>query len=175
MRRRDPDSPGQRLDYTAVAMLAAAGKDRVSVYAARRVAIIATGDEIVPVAATPRDFQIRNSNVYSLAAQVSRAGGLPEILPVARDEIAHTRELVERGLAADLLLLSGGVSAGKYDIVERVLGGSGRGILFRPRPDSAGPAAGFRHARGRFFFGLPVILRQPWSHSKSSPALRWSF
>lgn len=147
--------PGPRLDYTAVAMLAAAGKDRVSVYAARRVAIIATGDEIVPVAATPRDFQIRNSNVYSLAAQVSRAGGLPEILPVARDEIAHTRELVERGLAADLLLLSGGVSAGKYDIVERVLADLGAEFYFDRVLIQPGQPLVFGNARGRFFFGLP--------------------
>jgi molybdopterin molybdotransferase len=68
---------GKRLDFTGVAMLAAVGKARVAVYAAPRVAILATGDEIVPVADTPREFQIRNSNVYSLAAQVSRRGGAP--------------------------------------------------------------------------------------------------
>ena len=152
-------APGKRLDYTDVAMLAAAGKERVQVCAKPRVAIIATGDEIVPVAETPRDFQIRNSNVYSLAAQVARAGGVPEILPVARDEIAHTRELIERGLVADLLLLSGGVSAGKYDIVERVLADLGAEfffdrVLIQPgQPLVFGQAS--TKADGKFFFGLP--------------------
>jgi molybdopterin molybdotransferase len=147
--------PGKRLDFTDIAMLAAAGKQSVAVYAAPRVAIIATGDEIVPVEATPRDFQIRNSNVYSLAAQVARAGGVPEILPVARDEIAHTRELIERGLDADLLLLSGGVSAGKYDIVEPVLKGLGAEFFFDRVLIQPGQPLVFGKARGKFFFGLP--------------------
>jgi len=147
--------PGQRLDFTAIAMLAAAGYECVPVYAAPRVAIIATGDEIVPVSETPRDYQIRNSNVYSLAVQVARAGGLPLILPVARDEIAHTRELIERGLDADLLLLSGGVSAGKYDIVERVLESLGAEFFFDRVLIQPGQPLVFGKARGRFFFGLP--------------------
>ena len=147
--------PGKRLDFTDIAMLAAAGCQTVPVYAAPRVAIIATGDEIVPVAETPRDFQIRNSNVYSLAAQVARAGGVPEILPVARDEIAHTRELIERGLGTDLLLLSGGVSAGKYDIVERVLEGLGAEFFFDRVLIQPGQPLVFGKARGKFFFGLP--------------------
>ncbi len=147
--------PGKRLDFTDIAMLAAAGKQSVPVYAVPRVAIVATGDEIVPVAETPRDFQIRNSNVYSLAAQVARAGGVPEILPVARDERAHTRDLIERGLAADLLLLSGGVSAGKYDIVEPVLEDLGAEFFFDRVLIQPGQPLVFGKARGKFFFGLP--------------------
>jgi molybdopterin molybdotransferase len=147
--------PGMRLDFTRIAMLAAAGKVRVPVYAAPRVAIVATGDEIVPVSETPRDFQIRNSNAFSLAAQVARAGGVPEILPVARDELAHTRDLIERGLGADLLLLSGGVSAGKYDLVERVLEGLGAEFFFDRVLIQPGQPLVFGRARGRFFFGLP--------------------
>ena len=147
--------PGKRLDFTDAAMLAAAGRQCVPVYAAPRVAILATGDEIVAVADTPRDFQIRNSNVYSLAAQVTRAGGVGEILPVARDELAHTRELIERGLSADLLLLSGGVSAGKYDIVERVLEGLGAEFFFDRVLIQPGQPLVFGKARGKFVFGLP--------------------
>ncbi|HXM42581.1 MAG TPA: gephyrin-like molybdotransferase Glp [Bryobacteraceae bacterium] len=147
--------PGKRLDYTDIAMLAAAGTQTVPVFAAPRVAIIATGDEIVPVSETPRDFQIRNSNVYSLAAQVARAGGVPEILPVARDEMGPTQELIERGLSADLLLLSGGVSAGKYDIVEGVLEGLGAEFFFDRVLIQPGQPLVFGRARGKFFFGLP--------------------
>jgi molybdopterin molybdotransferase len=120
-----------------------------------RVALLATGDEIVPVNETPREFQIRNSNVYSLAAQVRAPGGVPEILPVARDEHAHTRELIERGLDADLLLLSGGVSAGKYDIVERVLADLGAEFFFDRVLIQPGQPLVFGQARGKFFFGLP--------------------
>ena len=147
--------PGKRLDYTDIAMLAAAGKACVAVFAAPRVALIATGDEIVQVSETPRDYQIRNSNVYSLAAQVARAGGLHEILPVARDEHEHTRELIERGLNADLVLLSGGVSAGKYDVVERVLAGLGAEFYFDRVLIQPGQPLVFGRARGKFFFGLP--------------------
>ena len=136
-------------------MLAAFGRSRVPVYARPRVAILATGDEIVPVHETPADFQIRNSNVYSLAAQVARAGGLAEILPVARDEHEHTSSLVERGLASDLLLISGGVSAGKYDLVEQVLAGARREFFFDRVLIQPGQPLVFGVARGKFFFGLP--------------------
>jgi molybdopterin molybdotransferase len=147
--------PGKRLDFSDIAMLAAAGKERVPVYDAPRVAIIATGDEIVPVGQKPLEYQIRNSNVYSLAAQVARAGGLPEILPVARDERGHTRELIEWGLEGGLLLLSGGVSAGKYDIVEPVLAELGAEFFFDRVLIQPGQPLVFGRARGTFFFGLP--------------------
>jgi molybdopterin molybdotransferase len=147
--------PGKRLDFTDIAMLASIGCTRVPVHVRPRVALIATGDEIVPVGETPRAFQIRNSNVYSLAAQVTRAGGEPEILPVARDEHAHTRELIERGLQADLLLLSGGVSAGKYDIVESVLAELDAEFFFDRVLIQPGQPLVFGCARGTFFFGLP--------------------
>lgn len=146
---------GERLDFTGMAMLAAAGNARVSVYAVPRVAILATGDEIVPVEDTPQQFQIRNSNVYSLAAQVMRAGGVPEILPVARDQVQHTAELIERGLGADLLLISGGVSSGKYDVVEQVLAQLGAEFYFDRVLIQPGQPLVFGRARGTFFFGLP--------------------
>lgn len=146
---------GKRLDYTDVAMLATFGRCAVSVYGKPSVALIATGDEIVEVRETPREFQIRNSNIYSLAAQVSRAGGVPRILPVARDTEAHTRELIEQGLAADLLLLSGGVSAGKYDVVEKVLASTGARFYFDRVLIQPGQPLVFGRARDKFFFGLP--------------------
>ncbi len=146
---------GARLDYTAIAMLATVGRVRVPVFAQPVVAIIATGDEIVEAGQTPRDYQIRNSNAHSLAAQVRRTGGVPRVLPVARDQAAHTRELIERGLAADLLLLSGGVSAGKYDIVEPVLADLGAEFFFDRVLIQPGQPLVFARAAGRFFFGLP--------------------
>jgi len=146
---------GKRLDYSDAAMLAAFGRTNVKVYRRPVVAIVATGDEIVEVHQVPKEFQIRNSNVYSLAAQVARAGGTPQILPVARDNPSHTLEIIERGLTADLLLLSGGVSAGKYDIVEPVLAGLGAEFFFDRVLIQPGQPLVFGRARERFFFGLP--------------------
>jgi molybdopterin molybdotransferase len=148
-------TPGKRLGFADIALLATVGKAQVAVYARPRVALLATGDEIVAVTETPRDFQIRNSNVYSLAAQVDRAGGVPAILPIAKDEYEDTRRLVERGLASDLLLISGGVSAGKYDIVERVLADLGAEFFFDRVLIQPGQPLVFGRVRDRFFFGLP--------------------
>jgi molybdopterin molybdotransferase len=146
---------GKRLDYSDIAMLAAFGRRRVQVYRKLTVAIVATGDEIVDVDSTPADYQTRNSNAYSLAAQVLRAGGKPSVLPLARDTVEETREMVERGLAADLLLLSGGVSAGKYDVVETVLAGLNAEFYFERVLIQPGQPVVFGQARDKFFFGLP--------------------
>jgi molybdopterin molybdotransferase len=146
---------GKRLDYSDVAMLATFGRERAHVYRKPSVALIATGDEIVEVNESPEDFQIRNSNIYSLAAQVTRAGGVPRLLPVARDTEKHTREIVEQGLAADLVLLSGGVSAGKYDVVETVLSSLGAEFFFDRVLIQPGQPLVFGRARDQFFFGLP--------------------
>jgi molybdopterin molybdotransferase len=146
---------GMRLDYSGVAALAAFGRQRVAVFARPVAAILATGDEIVAVSETPQAFQIRNSNAYSLAAQVARAGGEPRMLPIARDNLAHTRELIERGLEADLLLISGGVSAGKYDVVESALAALGAEFFFDRVLIQPGQPLVFGRARGKFFFGLP--------------------
>src|SRR5579884_1148266 len=116
---------GKRLGFAEIALLASIGKHHPFVYGKPTVAIVATGDEIVDTGDIPLDYQIRNSNAESLALQVARAGGIPDILPIARDNYESTRAIAERGLESDMLLLSGGVSAGKYDIVERVLGDLG--------------------------------------------------
>lgn len=146
---------GKRLDFSDIAMLAAVGRGSVKVYARPSVALLATGDEIIPVTGTPKPFQIRNSNVYSLAAQVTRAGGVPRILPVARDDYEHTRQLLEQGLASDLLLVSGGVSAGKYDLVEKAFESFGAEFFFDRVLIQPGQPLVFGRARNRFFFGLP--------------------
>jgi molybdopterin molybdotransferase len=155
--------PGQRLGYAEIALLAMVGYAHVQVFRRPRVAILPTGDEIVEAGEQPGAAQIRNSNAAALAVQVRRAGGVPEILPVARDNDESTRELVSRGLNADLLLLSGGVSAGKYDVVERVLAAVGGEfffdrVLIQPgQPVVFGRVVGKESPAGaaKFFFGLP--------------------
>lgn len=148
-------NPGRRLDFAQIALLATVGRHHVWVYRKPQVAIIATGDEIVDVGEQPLDYQIRNSNVEALAVQVARAGGVPFVLPIARDNYASTHEIVERGLQYDLLLLSGGVSAGKYDIVERVLADFGAEFYFDRVLIQPGQPLVFGRAQGKFVFGLP--------------------
>lgn len=146
---------GWRLDYAKIAELATVGCTCPRVYTRPHVAILSTGDEVVSIDETPLEFQVRNSNAYALAVQVVRAGGIPEILPVARDSYDSTRDLIVRGLTADLLLLSGGVSAGKYDIVERVLADLDAEFYFDRVRIQPGQPLLFGRARQRFFFGLP--------------------
>jgi molybdopterin molybdotransferase len=146
---------GRRLGFPEIALLASAGYARVGVRRRPVVAILPTGDELVEVQETPAPHQVRNSNSYSLAVQARRAGGIPRILPIARDRADATRALIEQGLETDLLLLSGGVSAGKYDIVEQVLADLGAEFFFDRVLIQPGQPLVFGRARRRFFFGLP--------------------
>jgi molybdopterin molybdotransferase len=146
---------GTRLDYSGIALLAAFGRTRFRVYRKPEVAIIATGDEIVETDEMPQDFQIRNSNARSLAAQVARAGGMARVLAVARDTVEDTRGIIEQGLRSDMLLLSGGVSAGKHDVVEEALAECGAEFFFDRVLIQPGQPLVFGRARERFFFGLP--------------------
>jgi molybdopterin molybdotransferase len=146
---------GTRLDYSGVAMLAAVGRSRAKVFRKPTVAIVATGDEIVEPHETPSEFQIRNSNAWSLAAQVARAGGIPKLLPIARDTLEHTRGIIEQALDADLMLLSGGVSAGKHDVVEPAMAALGAEFFFDRVLIQPGQPLVFGRVREHFFFGLP--------------------
>ena len=147
--------PGVRLAYHRIALLASAGVASISVYRQPRVAILSTGDEVLEVNARPESYQIRNSNAYSLAAQVEREGGVPWILPVAPDDLGRTRELIQQGLGADMLLLSGGVSAGKYDYVEQVLGDLGAEIHLTQVAIQPGKPLVFATIGPKPVFGLP--------------------
>jgi molybdopterin molybdotransferase len=146
---------GIRIGHAEVAMLATVGRTRVVVYQRPRVAIVATGDEIVEFDQQPARHQIRNSNAASLAVQVQRAGGVPEILGIARDNYESTRAQIRQGLEADLLLLSGGVSAGKYDLVEKVLAEFGAKFFFDRVKIQPGQPLVFGEVQGKLFFGLP--------------------
>jgi molybdopterin molybdotransferase len=149
-------SVGKRIRYGDIALLSATGHAQVSVFAKPRIAILPTGDELVPVAGTPKDHQVRNSIALSLAAQVVRCGATPYMLPPAKDNAEDTRDSMERAMASsDVLLLSGGVSAGKYDIVERVLSKMGAEFFFDRVAIQPGQPVVFGCVDGKFFFGLP--------------------
>lgn len=145
----------KRLRFPDIGLLATYGHTNVSVYRRPTVAILATGDEVIDITQRPRPDQVRNSNAWSLAAQVVRAGGIPVMLPIAHDQFDSTRDLIQRGLQEDLLLLSGGVSAGKYDIVEKVIGDLGAEFFFTRVRIQPGQPLVFGRILGKFFFGLP--------------------
>ena len=104
-----------------IALAASCGSTALNVFVKPRVAILSTGDELVPIHSTPGPSQIRNSSSAMLAAMVTAAGGDPWILPIARDTAKSLDAALARASAADLLLITGGVSAGKFDLVEPAL------------------------------------------------------
>ncbi len=121
---------GARIDAAAIAALASVGADPVAVFARPRVAVLSTGDEIVEPGETPAPHEVRNSNARTLLAQLARLGIEGEDLGIARDDPARLCSTIERGLDADLLLLTGGVSMGRYDLVGEQLSALGATTLF---------------------------------------------
>jgi molybdopterin molybdotransferase len=192
-------SAGTEIGAAEIALAATCGRAELAVYTRTVVAIVATGDELVELDQTPEAHQIRNSNGYALAALVEAAGGDPRRLAIARDTLGDVRNRIAEGRACDLLLLSGGVSVGKYDLVEEVLAEfgaeffftgvkmqPGKPVVFGRMPSligtgfspsaSAGkivgalaPAAGWT-----YFFGLPgnPVSTQVTFHCFVEPLLR---
>jgi molybdopterin molybdotransferase len=146
---------GTRMAGAQIAAAAACGAAQLSVFARPRVAIVATGDELVELDQRPLPHQIRNSNSYSLAAQVTTAGALPVRLPTARDEREHLEAMIRTARETDLLLLSGGVSMGKYDLVEEVLLALGAEFFFTGAAIQPGKPVVFGRLGEIYFFGLP--------------------
>jgi molybdopterin molybdotransferase len=151
--------PGTRLTAPRIGMAAASGRAELRVFQRPRVAIVATGDELVELDRKPLTHQIRNSNSYSLAAQVLAAGAEPLRLPIARDDRAHLESVIHSAFKSDLLLLSGGVSMGKYDLVEEVLLSLGAEFFFTGALIQPGKPVVFGRlplpGRSLYFFGLP--------------------
>ncbi|HUC54171.1 MAG TPA: gephyrin-like molybdotransferase Glp [Candidatus Cybelea sp.] len=147
--------PGLRLGYAELALAAQVGAVPFECAKRPRVAILSTGDEVVLVDETPGPFQIRNSNSVSLSAQVRIAGGEPIVLGNAADRIEDLGNKIDRGLKEDMLVLSGGVSMGKYDLVENVLKAMGAEFFFDAVAIRPGKPAVFGICQGKPVFGLP--------------------
>ena len=170
---------GRVVSAAEVAVAASCGAAELRVFAKPRVAIVATGDELVELRETPEAWEIRNSNSYALAAMVRAEGGEAERLAIARDTLEDLRARIAEGCEADLLLLSGGVSMGKFDFVEEVLAEKGAeffftGALIQPgKPIVFGrlPKAG---GTWTYFFGLPgnPVSTQVCFHLFVAPMLR---
>lgn len=116
---------GTAMSFAQIALAAACGQERLEVFARPRVAILSTGDEVVPVGMTPGPAQIRNSNGPMLAALVTAAGGDPLVLPIAPDSAEALDAAIAQARHAEMLLVTGGVSAGKFDLVEPALARAG--------------------------------------------------
>ncbi|HVJ68523.1 MAG TPA: molybdopterin molybdotransferase MoeA, partial [Caulifigura sp.] len=164
IRRGDLIIPaGTMLGPAQLGSLAEMGISRVQAIPRPSVAIVATGDELVPYDQSPAAGQIRNSNELMLVSQVRRAGAEIAFSTIARDERASLKECVERGLQSDFLVLSGGVSAGVLDLVPSVLAECGcervfHGCNVKPgKPIWFGRLPGERSSDGRprWIFGLP--------------------
>jgi molybdopterin molybdotransferase len=158
---------GSAIHAAQIALAATCGYSALDVFQKPRVAILTTGDELVPVSASPRPGQIRNSNAPMLAALVTTAGAEPWVLPIAADNAEALDAVLAEAVAADLLLISGGVSAGKFDLVEPALSRAGArfhftGVRIQPgKPlvfgelPARNPHTAQDKAVSKFFFGLP--------------------
>ncbi len=159
---------GTVLNFAQIALAAACGYSAMDVFVRPRVAILSTGDELVPVHSSPAPGQIRNSNAPMLAAMVAAAGGEPWVLPTAADDAQSLDRALTQAAEADLLLISGGVSAGKFDLVEPALTRAGARFHFTGARIQPGKPVVFgelcrrptspvqsQNGAKRCFFGLP--------------------
>lgn len=146
---------GRLLDPAAVAVLASAGRARVRVGRRPDVGVLVTGDEVVDVGASPRPGQIRNSNGPAVCALARAAGAKVQVLGVAPDDSAQLEDALRPGLAADVLVVSGGVSAGDYDLVLPALEELGFTFLFTKVAIKPGAPLVFARRGDTLAFGLP--------------------
>jgi molybdopterin molybdotransferase len=171
---------GTIIEGAEIALAAACGCSALTVFMRPKVAIVATGDELVEIDQHPQPQEIRNSNSYGLAALVTQAGGEAMRLPIAQDRRMDLEQMIRSARCGDLMLLSGGVSMGKYDLVEEVLQTMdaeffftgvrmqpGKPVVFGRLPATDGLAA-------QFFFGLPgnPVSTQVTFHCFVEPLLR---
>ncbi|WP_350449095.1 molybdopterin molybdotransferase MoeA [Paracidobacterium acidisoli] len=165
---------GVRMGPAQIAAAAACGVTQPEVFARPRVAILATGDELVEAEEQPQAWQIRNSNSWSLAAQVMTRGGEPvglhpsaptpcapgtPVLPIVPDDPEATRRAIESAMGCELILLTGGVSMGRFDFVEQALLALDAEFLFTGVKIQPGRPVVFGRLPGakgkQYFFGLP--------------------
>lgn len=138
-----------------IGMLSAMGTTSLAVYRRARVAILATGDELLEPGSTPAPGKIINSNSYSLAAQVLDAGGDPVLLGIAPDTLDATCEKIRAGLNADILVITGGVSVGDRDFVKVAIEELGGSVTFWKVNMKPGKPLAFAILQGKPVFALP--------------------
>ncbi len=152
---------GLTLNGSRIGALAELGLTEVRVHRRPTVAVLATGDELVPIGETPGPGQIRNSNEAMLRAQIEAAGAVVFPLGIARDQRDDLRAKIQQGLQCDMLVLSGGVSAGVLDLVPSELAAAGVCEVFHKvelkpgKPIWFGVRKSCSGSEARYVFGLP--------------------
>jgi molybdopterin molybdotransferase len=137
------------------ALLAACGREQVAVFRKPSVAALSTGNEVVPINQVPKPGQIRDANSHYLAARFQRLGVPVKLLGIARDEESDLRQAIGEGLEHDVLILSGGVSMGDYDLVPGILKEAGAEILFDSVAMKPGRPTVYARCGDCAIFGLP--------------------
>lgn len=146
---------GRTIDAATVAVLAAVGKARLEVGRRPSVSVLVTGDELVDVWDTPARGSIRNSNGYALMAQAAAAGATVRALGVVPDQADRIAAAVREGFTSDVLVISGGVSEGVFDLVEEVLARFDVALLFTKVAIKPGAPLVFGRRGDKLVFGLP--------------------
>ena len=138
-----------------LALLASIGRSFIQVSQKPRIAVVSCGTELVEIDQKPELGQIIGTNRYGLSAQVRDAGGDPKMYPIAPDQKDSLRNLLQEGLKADILITSGGVSVGDYDLVRPTLEEIGVESKFWKVAVKPGKPLSFGIYQGRLVFGLP--------------------
>jgi molybdopterin molybdotransferase len=146
---------GHRIGPAELSVMATFGYTEAKVYVKPSVAILATGDELVEVGATPQPGQIRNSNAHCLSSQLIYLGFQADYLGIARDNWDELRQKILLGLERDVLIITGGVSMGEYDFVRNVFQELGLEILFNKVAIKPGKPTVFARKGDKLIFGLP--------------------
>lgn len=146
---------GRQLMPADLGIMASQGMQEVEVSCRPEVAILATGDEVVPLGQVPGAAQIYSSNSHSLAALIKGCGAIPRQLGIARDDPEHLAELVEEGLGSDVLITTGGISMGDFDYLKEVFVRVGVQVQFWKVAQKPGKPITFGLKNGKLVFALP--------------------
>jgi molybdopterin molybdotransferase len=146
---------GKELSSAHIGILASLGMSRVNVCRRPRVAILATGDEVIEIDEELTPGKLRNSNTYTLYSQVLKCGAIPKNLGIAKDKPQELEKKIREGLDCDIILTSGGVSVGDYDLVKYILAKMGTNIKFWQVAMRPGKPLVFGTIKNKLIFGLP--------------------
>jgi len=145
----------KKLNSAHIGILASLGMSRINVYRKPRVAILATGDEVIEIDKELAPGKLRNSNTYTLYSQILKCGAIPKNLGIAKDKPEQLEKKIREGLDCDLILTSGGVSVGDYDLVKYILAKMGTNIKFWQVAMRPGKPLVFGTIKNKLIFGLP--------------------
>jgi molybdopterin molybdotransferase len=146
---------GAIIGAAEMAVFAAMGKSIIKVFRQPHTAILVTGDELTTLEKTPGKAEIRESNSFSFWGQIKSAGGVPFLLGIAKDQPGELISALQEGLNYDVLVVSGGVSKGKYDLVKPALTELGASLHFDSLKLKPGKPAVFATLKDKYIFGLP--------------------